>query len=65
MNGKMIGKKPLYVAIAQRREERMARLQVIFITAYFSRQTITFLIFVSIRKHLLLGSMYLFIHLFI
>ncbi|XP_011026320.1 PREDICTED: polyadenylate-binding protein 3 [Populus euphratica] len=30
MNGKMIGKKPLYVAIAQRREERMARLQAHF-----------------------------------
>lgn len=28
MNGKMIGKKPLYVAIAQRKEERKARLQV-------------------------------------
>ncbi|KAF9687038.1 hypothetical protein SADUNF_Sadunf02G0052200 [Salix dunnii] len=30
MNGKMIGKKPLYVAIAQRREERMAQLQAHF-----------------------------------
>lgn len=28
MNGKMIGKKPLYVAPAQRKEERRARLQV-------------------------------------
>lgn len=30
MNGKMIGKKPLYVAIAQRKEERKARLQAHF-----------------------------------
>lgn len=28
MNGKMIGGKPLYVALAQRKEERRARLQV-------------------------------------
>ena len=28
MNGKMIGKKPLYVAVAQRKDERKARLQV-------------------------------------
>ncbi|OMP01738.1 hypothetical protein CCACVL1_03012 [Corchorus capsularis] len=32
MNGKMIGKKPLYVAVAQRKEDRKARLQ-----AYFSQ----------------------------
>lgn len=30
MNGKMIGRKPLYVAVAQRKEERKARLQVRF-----------------------------------
>jgi len=30
MNGKMIGSKPLYVAIAQRKEDRRARLQVDF-----------------------------------
>ncbi|KAJ6399153.1 hypothetical protein OIU77_019825 [Salix suchowensis] len=30
MNGKMIGKKPLYVAVAQRREERKVRLQAHF-----------------------------------
>ena len=30
MNGKMIGSKPLYVAIAQRKEDRRARLQVNF-----------------------------------
>ncbi|KAK4860186.1 hypothetical protein QYF36_018896 [Acer negundo] len=30
MNGKMIGRKPLYVAVAQRKEERKARLQVQF-----------------------------------
>ncbi|KAL9357708.1 hypothetical protein Peur_050961 [Populus x canadensis] len=30
MNGKMIGKKPLYVAVAQRREERKAQLQAHF-----------------------------------
>ncbi|ERN03845.1 hypothetical protein AMTRI_Chr05g73760 [Amborella trichopoda] len=30
MNGKMIGRKPLYVALAQRREERKARLQAQF-----------------------------------
>lgn len=28
MNGKLIGRKPLYVAVAQRKEERKARLQV-------------------------------------
>jgi hypothetical protein len=28
MNGKMVGTKPLYVALAQRKEERRARLQV-------------------------------------
>jgi hypothetical protein len=55
MNGKMIGKKPLYVAVAQRREERKAQLQVILITAYFSHQTIIFLFFAPIRKPLLPG----------
>ncbi|KAM7507952.1 hypothetical protein LguiA_018405 [Lonicera macranthoides] len=30
MNGKMIGRKPLYVAVAQRKEERRARLQAQF-----------------------------------
>ncbi|KAK8939820.1 Polyadenylate-binding protein 2 [Platanthera guangdongensis] len=30
MNGRMIGRKPLYVAIAQRKEERRARLQIPF-----------------------------------
>lgn len=30
MNGKIIGKKPLYVAVAQRKEERRARLQAHF-----------------------------------
>ncbi|KAK9271471.1 hypothetical protein L1049_027062 [Liquidambar formosana] len=30
MNGKMIGRKPLYVAVAQRKEERKARLQAHF-----------------------------------
>ncbi|KAK8914102.1 Polyadenylate-binding protein 5 [Platanthera zijinensis] len=30
MNGRMIGRKPLYVAIAQRKEERRARLQAHF-----------------------------------
>ncbi|KAF9604558.1 hypothetical protein IFM89_007679 [Coptis chinensis] len=29
MNGKMIGRKPLYVAVAQRKEERKARLQAL------------------------------------
>lgn len=28
MNGKMVSGKPLYVAIAQRKEDRRARLQV-------------------------------------
>ena len=28
MNGKLIGRKPLYVAVAQRKEERKAHLQV-------------------------------------
>eukprot|EP00249_Psilotum_nudum_P023758 c28976_g1_i2 orf=470-2386(+) len=30
MNGKMVGRKPLYVALAQRKEERQARLQAQF-----------------------------------
>eukprot|EP01018_Ginkgo_biloba_P024917 Gb_00731 [translate_table: standard] len=30
MNGKMVGRKPLYVALAQRKEERRARLQAQF-----------------------------------
>lgn len=30
MNGKMLGRKPLYVAVAQRKEERKARLQARF-----------------------------------
>ncbi|XP_068651962.1 polyadenylate-binding protein 2 [Aristolochia californica] len=30
MNGKMVGRKPLYVAVAQRKEERKARLQAHF-----------------------------------
>ena len=28
MNGKMVASKPLYVALAQRKEDRRARLQV-------------------------------------
>ncbi|THG14212.1 hypothetical protein TEA_002841 [Camellia sinensis var. sinensis] len=35
MNGKMIGHKPLYVAVAQRKDERRAQLQVIFFIASF------------------------------
>ncbi|KAL7211991.1 hypothetical protein ACSBR2_014785 [Camellia fascicularis] len=35
MNGKMIGQKPLYVAVAQRKDERRAQLQVIFFIASF------------------------------
>jgi len=36
MNGKLIGRKPLYVAVAQRKEERRARLQVrAMFTIYF------------------------------
>lgn len=35
MNGKMIGRKPLYVAVAQHKEERKARLQVIILCRYF------------------------------
>lgn len=31
MNGKMVGSKPLYVAHAQRKEDRKARLQVAFL----------------------------------
>ncbi|XP_021771513.1 polyadenylate-binding protein 5-like [Chenopodium quinoa] len=34
MNGKMIGKKPIFVAIAQRKEERKARLQAHFAQAH-------------------------------
>jgi len=30
MNGKMVGGKPLYVAHAQRKEDRKARLQVLY-----------------------------------
>lgn len=29
MNGNMVGSKPLYVAFAQRKEDRRARLQVL------------------------------------
>jgi len=32
MNGKMVGGKPLYVALAQRKEERRAKLQVVLPT---------------------------------
>jgi len=28
MNGKLVGRKPLFVAVAQRKEERKAQLQV-------------------------------------
>lgn len=31
MNGKMIGRKPLYIALAQRKEERRSHLQVLLI----------------------------------
>lgn len=37
MNGKMVVSKPLYVALAQRKEDRRARLQVCFVKlSYFS-----------------------------
>jgi polyadenylate-binding protein len=36
MNGKMIGRKPLYVAVAQRKEERKAQLQVILLHTHFN-----------------------------
>lgn len=42
MNGKMIGRKPLYVAVAQRKEERKTRLQVIH---YISRSLFYFLFY--------------------
>lgn len=32
MNGKMVGGKPLYVALAQRKEDRRAKLQVVLPT---------------------------------
>lgn len=35
MNGKMIGHKPLYLAVAQRKEERKALLQVM-LTSFIS-----------------------------
>ena len=31
MNGKMIGRKPLYIALAQRKEERRSHLQVLIL----------------------------------
>ncbi|KAG6531655.1 hypothetical protein ZIOFF_005471 [Zingiber officinale] len=39
MNGKMVGSKPLYVAVAQRKEDRRAILQVLFL-AFFSALTL-------------------------
>ncbi|XP_028104649.1 polyadenylate-binding protein 4-like isoform X1 [Camellia sinensis] len=36
MNGKMIGHKPLYVAVAQRKDERRAQLQLIPFEIHFS-----------------------------
>lgn len=35
MNGKMVVSKPLYVALAQRKEDRRARLQVCFLDDFF------------------------------
>lgn len=35
MNGKMVVSKPLYVAVAQRKEERRARLQVFDFGSFF------------------------------
>lgn len=34
MNGKMLGKKPLYVAVAERKEDRKARLMVISLSVF-------------------------------
>lgn len=54
MNGKIIGRKPLYVAVAQRKEERKAWLQVILID--FDVVMIHFLNYfdskISIQMHL-------------
>lgn len=36
MSGKMIGRKPLFVAVAQRKEDRKAQLQVIFLHTYLN-----------------------------
>ena len=44
MNGKMVVSKPLYVALAQRKEERRARLQVIYHGNYFVFLTINILL---------------------
>jgi len=40
MNGKMIVSKPLYVALAQRKEDRRARLQVYAIICILSNNLI-------------------------
>jgi hypothetical protein len=42
MNGKMISGKPLYVAFAQRKEDRKAMLQVSVLTAEFDSANIKF-----------------------
>lgn len=47
MNGKMVGGKPLYVALAQRKEERRAKLQVVLPTIDKQPPTGTYVFFVS------------------
>jgi len=44
MNGKMVAGKPLYVALAQRKEDRRARLQVIYSATTDHQLTICFII---------------------
>lgn len=41
MNGKMVGGKPLYVALAQRKEERRARLQVMVLYMNYFQSYVT------------------------
>jgi hypothetical protein len=46
MNGKMVGSKPLYVALAQRKDDRKAKLQVnIFLHGSWIYTTCAFMLF--------------------
>lgn len=60
MNGKMIAGKPLYVALAQRKEERRARLQVKMVHwLIFSKEVI---VFCSLR---MIHIQHAFVHVFL
>lgn len=45
MSGKMIENKPLYVAVAQRKEDRRARLQVCSLKNLYSKIYLAFWLF--------------------